>query len=76
VTVFVAPPSFEELERRLVGRGTEDAPQRMKRLATARRELRTQESWDAVVINHDVADSGQSIVDLVSASREARASKE
>ncbi|MFT6973348.1 MAG: guanylate kinase [Pontimonas sp.] len=76
VTVFVAPPSFEELERRLAGRGTEDAPQRMKRLATARRELRTQESWDAVVINHDVADSGQSIVDLVSASREARASKE
>ena len=76
LTVFVAPPSFEELERRLVGRGTEDAPQRKKRLATARRELRTQERWDAVVTNHDVAHSGQSIVDLVRASPEARASKE
>ena len=33
---FLAPPSFEELERRLVGRGTEDAEERERRLATAR----------------------------------------
>ena len=39
VTVFIAPPSFEELERRLVGRGTETPEQQAKRLETAKIEL-------------------------------------
>ena len=37
--VFLAPPSWEELVRRLVGRGTEDAHEQERRLATARTEL-------------------------------------
>ena len=37
--VFLAPPSWEELGRRLVGRGTETAQERAVRLATAEREL-------------------------------------
>ena len=36
VYVFIAPPSFEELERRLIGRGTETAEQQARRLETAR----------------------------------------
>ena len=39
MTVFIAPPSFEELERRLVGRGTETPEQQAKRLETAKIEL-------------------------------------
>jgi guanylate kinase len=37
--VFLAPPSWEELVRRLVGRGTENDEERGRRLATARPEL-------------------------------------
>ena len=60
--VFLAPPSWEELERRLAGRGTESAEQRELRLLTARRELAAQEEFDAVVVNGDV---GQAVADLV-----------
>ena len=42
VTVFIAPPSFEELKRRLIGRGTETAEQQAKRLETAKVEHRGQ----------------------------------
>ncbi len=76
LTVFVEPPSFDELERRLVARGTEDTPERLRRLRTARAELKTSGRWDALITNHDVAEAGQSIVDLVHASIEARAFKE
>ena len=52
--IFLAPPSFEELERRIRGRGTdaEDAIQR--RLTRAREELEAQQEFDAVVINDDL----------------------
>ena len=52
--VFLAPPSFEELERRLVGRGTEDAEERERRLATARVELAAEAEFDQVIVNDDV----------------------
>ena len=53
-TIFVAPPSWEELERRLLGRGTEGAEEREKRLQTARTELAAQEEFDVILINDDV----------------------
>ena len=52
--VFLAPPSWEELERRLVGRGTEDALERERRLATARVELAAESEFDHVIVNDDV----------------------
>lgn len=52
--VFLAPPSFAELERRLVGRGTEDAEERERRLATARVELAAEAEFDQVIVNDDV----------------------
>lgn len=53
-TVFVAPPSWEELERRLVGRGTEGEEERGRRLATARQELAAADEFDVVLVNDDV----------------------
>ncbi len=53
--VFLAPPSFEELERRLVGRGTEGPEERARRLATARIELAAEAEFDHVIVNDDVA---------------------
>ncbi len=52
--VFLAPPSWDELVRRLVGRGTEDAEERERRLATARVELAAESEFDHVVVNDDV----------------------
>ena len=52
--VFLAPPSFEELERRLVGRGTEGAEERERRLATARVELAAAQEFDQIIVNDDV----------------------
>ncbi len=60
--VFLAPPSWDELVRRLVGRGTESAAQRERRLVTARAELASQSEFDHVVVNHEV---GQAADDLV-----------
>ncbi len=63
--VFLAPPSWEELERRLVGRGTEDAEERARRLATARVELAAEPEFDHVVINDDVARATDELVTLM-----------
>jgi guanylate kinase len=52
--VFLAPPSWAELERRLVGRGTEDLAERERRLATARVELAAADEFDHVIVNDDV----------------------
>ena len=52
--VFLAPPSWAELERRLAGRGTEDAAERERRLATARVELAAEAEFDHVIVNDDV----------------------
>ncbi|MFZ5870442.1 MAG: guanylate kinase [Actinomycetota bacterium] len=52
--VFLAPPSWEELVRRLVGRGTESAAERERRLATARVELAAESEFDVTVVNDDV----------------------
>ncbi|WP_144717918.1 guanylate kinase [Agrococcus jejuensis] len=63
--VFLAPPSWDELVRRLVGRGTEDEAERSRRLATAEVELASQDEFDAVVINRDVAEAAAEVVALI-----------
>ena len=52
--IFLAPPSWEELERRLLGRGTEGPEERERRLATARVEMDAASEFDHVVINDDI----------------------
>lgn len=51
VTVFLAPPSWDVLQARLTGRGTETAEVIARRLATARTELAAQNDFDEVVVN-------------------------
>lgn len=62
--VFLAPPSWEELINRLVGRGTEDEAERERRLETARRELAAQDEFDLVIVNTKVEDASEELVDL------------
>ena len=63
--VFLAPPSWQELVRRLVGRGTESAEEREVRLETARRELAAQEEFDVVIVNDDVRRASEQLVSLM-----------
>jgi guanylate kinase len=53
--VLLRPPSFEELERRIRGRGTDSEAAITRRLDRAREELRAEAEFDAVVVNDDLA---------------------
>ncbi|BBZ28264.1 guanylate kinase [Mycolicibacterium madagascariense] len=65
VTVFLAPPSWEALESRLVGRGTESPEVRARRLATAREELAAQDDFDVVVVNGQLEYACSELVSLL-----------
>lgn len=52
--VFLAPPSWEELTRRLIGRGTESPEEQERRLATARVELAAAKEFDITIVNDEV----------------------
>lgn len=52
--VFLAPPSWDEMVRRLVGRGTETPQERARRLETAREELAAEAEFDVTIVNDDV----------------------
>lgn len=63
--VFLAPPSVEELARRLVGRGTEDAARLEDRLARARVEMAAADEFDVVIVNDDVERAAAALVALI-----------
>lgn len=54
VYVFLAPPTFDDLAKRLESRGTETPEQRAKRLETARVELAAEPEFDVVITNDEV----------------------
>ena len=64
VLVFLLPPSWEELVRRLTGRGTEDPAEQARRLETARIELAAQEEFDFRVVNTEVGAAAREVVEL------------
>lgn len=63
--VFLAPPSWEELVRRLVGRGTESEEERERRLETARVELAAESEFDVTIVNREVHDAAEQLVTLM-----------
>lgn len=65
VLVFLLPPSWEELVRRLIGRGTEDAAEQARRLETAKIEMAAQDEFDYHVVNTEVGQAAQEVVDLM-----------
>lgn len=60
--VFLRPPSWEELVRRLVGRGTEDEADQARRLATAEQEMAAEEWFDVSIVNDDVHRAADELV--------------
>lgn len=69
VSVFILPPSFEVLERRLKGRGTEGDETIQKRLAIARGEVAEAVHYDYVVVNETVEKAVEEINQIICAEK-------
>jgi guanylate kinase len=65
IAVFLAPPSWEDLEARLIGRGTETPAAMERRLDTARTELAAQDDFDEVVVNTRLESACAELVSLL-----------
>ncbi len=63
--VFLAPPSWEELVRRLTGRGTERPEVLERRLAAAREELAAADEFDVTLVNTNVKDVCRQLIALM-----------
>lgn len=70
VSIFVVPPSFEELRLRLQGRGTESEEVIAERLKTAQKELSHQHLFDYVVVNDDVERAVREVLSIIASIKE------
>lgn len=66
LSVFIQPPSVEELRRRLVGRGTDTPEVIEQRLAKAEYELTFADQFDRIIINDDLATAQAEALKIVS----------
>jgi guanylate kinase len=69
VNIFMAPPSKEALEQRIIGRGTEDAKKIQQRLTTARREMDAYRNYDYLVVNEQVEMSAAYLSSIIDAEK-------
>lgn len=63
--VFLAPPTWDDLVSRLIGRGTESEDEQQRRLETAKIELAAESEFDVTVINDDVERAAAELVKLM-----------
>jgi guanylate kinase len=69
VAVFVLPPSEEELERRLRGRGTDPDEVIRRRLERAKAEMKESPAYDHRIVNRDIGESVRAFADIVARER-------
>lgn len=69
VMIFVAPPSLEELERRLRSRYTDSEEAITKRLANARLEIDCIPKYDYLVVNDDIDSAAMAVCEIIKAAR-------
>ncbi|MEY4000321.1 MAG: hypothetical protein RLZZ626_676, partial [Actinomycetota bacterium] len=65
--IFIQPPSWDELVRRLTSRGTESDAEQAVRLETAKAELAAADKFDFQVVNDEVAECAAAVVNLIQA---------
>lgn len=63
--VFLAPPSWDELVRRLIGRGTETPEEQQRRLETAKLELAAESEFDVTIVNDEISRAANELVTLM-----------
>jgi guanylate kinase len=76
LAIFISPPSLEELERRLAGRGTEVESDILARLQVAEQELAAREEFEYLVINDNVERASEELIELVLGETTARLREE
>lgn len=69
VSIFIMPPSFCELKRRLVGRGTDSAEAIKKRLDSALGEIKRATEYDYIVVNDNITAAADDIMSVIASSR-------
>ena len=69
VTIFILPPSYEELESRLKGRGTETEDVVARRLAEAKGEILRANEFDYVVVNDDIDEAARKVEAIIEAEK-------
>ena len=69
VRIFIAPPSFAELESRLRGRGTEREETILRRMEAARRECAVMDRYDYIVLNDRVESAARELESIITAFR-------
>ncbi len=72
VAAFILPPSLGELERRLLGRGTEDEPTTRRRLENSKGEIEHYGFFDYVIVNDDITRAYEELRAVVYAERARR----
>ena len=72
LSIFIIPPSYEELKLRLIGRGTESPEVIAERLKTAEQELKHQHLFDYVVVNDDVDRAADEVLSILAAEKASR----
>ena len=69
ITIFIMPPTFKELEKRLRGRGTESEEAIQRRLGLARSELAKYRLFDYMVFNDEVESAVSSVIAIIDAEK-------
>lgn len=67
VMIFIAPPTLEELERRLVNRGTDTAEAIRERLARARQEYAEADFYSYIIVNDDADTAATELASIITA---------
>ena len=75
VLLFISPPTLEELERRLAGRGIEEEKALKLRLDNARREMTKSGEYDHVIINDDLTRASEELAAIIKDYRDCRRGK-
>lgn len=65
LSIFIKPPSVEELERRLISRGTDDETTIRTRISKAEEELSYQHLFDKIVTNENLSDAKKEVESLI-----------
>ena len=69
IEIFVAPPSLEELERRLYERGSESPEEILKRMNIAKEEMNHSCDYDYIVVNDELTEAVDDVMAIIRASR-------
>jgi len=72
VDIFIAPPSMEELRRRLCGRATDAEEVIEKRMRNAEVEMKQRAAYQHLVVNDDISDAVEKLINIVHAEHEKR----